>query len=569
MKHEVMDSDGSVAVASEKNMLDHDEGSRLNGSLRFLIYALILLTATGSMIGRLRYTQKMVGDVASPLLSANDKSRWATVRSLNEVGGYEIESYTADPNYSRYWNTIDKVVHQGRGDRLHEYSSKPPLLATLFAGAYWALNRFTGLNFEENWFSVTQILLLLGQILPLVLTFTALAWQLDKIRWRERTISDWGKFFVFACACWGTFVTTFAVTLNNHHFAVIGVYWTLIALMQIRLHGQPSHFWFVVAGLSSAFAAANELPALAWVALTFLLCLVLDFKKCLRASVPAMLIIGFASFGTLLIAHQSLRPPYAHRSDGPSVVEFPEDFADDWAEGFMPTQTRRTLNRHSDKFGFQLSPSTLIEKNRFPMSSSIQQRWVIRDYYRMPWTPNQWRALALTQEKGQDNWQLRTWDNWYDYPGSYWHIGVRGGVDIGEPSPLSYAFHCLIGHHGILTLTPIWALSLLGIVLCFSEKRDWMWFAVLVTIISGVVIGFYLLRPQGDRNYGGQTSALRWLFWLSPMWIVVMIPAAEWLFRWNSGKWLAIILLIFSAASALYSGTNPWVHPWIYQWTLP
>ena len=62
-----------------------------------------------------------------PFLSANDRSRWATVRSLVELGTYEIDQIVAED----LWDTIDIVQHPGKDGELHLYSSKPPLLATL------------------------------------------------------------------------------------------------------------------------------------------------------------------------------------------------------------------------------------------------------------------------------------------------------------------------------------------------------------------------------------------------------------------------------------------------------
>ena len=62
-------------------------------------------------------------------------------------------------------------------------------------------------------------------------------------------------------------------------------------------------------------------------------------------------------------------------------------------------------------------------------------------------------------------------DNWYNYTytvngqeqQSYWLD--RQGIDRGEPSQWTYALHVLVGHHGIFSLTPIWLLSLWGMLL--------------------------------------------------------------------------------------------------------
>lgn len=65
---------------------------------------------------------------AQPLQSANDRSRWATVRALLEQGTYRIDEVRRD----RGWDTIDLIKD---GD--HYYSTKPPILATWIAGIVW------------------------------------------------------------------------------------------------------------------------------------------------------------------------------------------------------------------------------------------------------------------------------------------------------------------------------------------------------------------------------------------------------------------------------------------------
>jgi hypothetical protein len=74
------------------------------------------------------------------------------------------------------------------------------------------------------------------------------------------------------------------------------------------------------------------------------------------------------------------------------------------------------------------------------------------------------------------------------------------------------------------------------------------------------------MRPQEDRNYGGMTSGFRWMFWFAPLWLVVMVPAADRLARSAIGIAFAALLLTISALSASYPTWNPWTHPWIYNW---
>ena len=105
-----------------------------------------------------------------PFLSANDRSRWMTIRSLVEHGTYEIDAIVGQPT----WDTIDMVQHRGRDGELHLYSSKPPLLATLLAGEYWLIHAFTGLTLRDNPYEIGRLMLFTVNILPLVLMYVLL-----------------------------------------------------------------------------------------------------------------------------------------------------------------------------------------------------------------------------------------------------------------------------------------------------------------------------------------------------------------------------------------------------------
>jgi hypothetical protein len=165
-------------------------------------------------------------------------------------------------------------------------------------------------------------------------------------------------------------------------------------------------------------------------------------------------------------------------------------------------------------------------------------------------------------------------DNWYNYTysvngrevKSYWLD--RQGIDRGEPSKIVYAVNCLVGHHGIFSLTPIWLLSLSGAYFWFSSTdRSRRELAALIMGASIVVLVFLIaLRPLEDRNYGGMTSGFRWVFWCAPLWIVMLIPTADRLARTSWGQVLAAVLLSFSVLSASYPTWNPWVQPWLYNW---
>ncbi len=410
-----------------------------------------------------------------PFLSANDRSRWLTIRSLVDHGTFEIDE-VVDANV---WNTIDMVQHRGRDGELHLYSSKPPLLSVVLAGLYWVVQKATGWTLAENPYEVGRTMLLLVNVLPLLLMFGLVA------RWAERFgTTDWGRIFVVAAAAMGTLLSPFAVVLNNHVVAAVSTAISLDAFLRIWFDGERRVRWFALCGGFAAFAAADDLPALSLLALLSAALLAADRRAWLLGFFLASAAIVAAFFATNYAAHASWRPPYMHRSE----------------------------------------------------------------------------TVAG--------------DNWYDYSytiggrerASYWRDPQ--GLDRGEPSKLTYAVHVLIGHHGVFSLTPVWLLSVWGAWLWLrgsdARLKQTAFGVALVTVVC--VLFFIALRPQVDRNYGGMTSGFRWLFWQAPLWLLMMLPAADRAARSRAGMAFALLLLAFSVLSASYPTWNPWTQPWIYNW---
>jgi hypothetical protein len=84
----------------------------------------------------------------------------------------------------------------------------------------------------------------------------------------------------------------------------------------------------------------------------------------------------------------------------------------------------------------------------------------------------------------------------------------------------------------------------------------------LTLYLSVVVIGFYLIKTH---NYGGWTTGLRWLMWLTPFWLLTMLPVADRLACCRGGRLLAYLLLAVSVMSVSYRLWNPWRHPWLFD----
>jgi hypothetical protein len=163
---------------------------------------------------------------------------------------------------------------------------------------------------------------------------------------------------------------------------------------------------------------------------------------------------------------------------------------------------------------------------------------------------------------------------WYDYAGSYWqHVPglIHRGIDWASQreSRAVYAFHMLFGHHGFFALTPLFLLAAGAIVARLLRPRGMMASAIgmvqmLTLAVTVVVFGFYIWFAAA-RNYGGWTSGLRWLIWVTPLWMVSLLPAADWLARRGWGRAIAYAALGLSIVSVNYPVWTPWHHPWLYD----
>lgn len=291
--------------------------------LRRSLYWLLASIAIGATLGRIlavnsvdrvaldaerQQRNPQAPTIQRPFLSANDRSRWCTVRALVEHGSYAIDDIVSQPG----WDTIDMVKHDG-----HLYSSKPTLLPTLMAGEYWIICRLTGASLATRPYEIGRLMLATINLPALAIYLLALARLIERY---GRT--DWGRLFVFAAAAFGTMLTTFAVTINNHLVAAAAAAVTLDATVRIVWEGERRWRWFALAGFAAAFTAANELPALSLAAPALLAVAWRAPRLTLMAALPAAVIVFAASVGTNRIAHGTWTPPYAHRHGEDNWYDF-------------------------------------------------------------------------------------------------------------------------------------------------------------------------------------------------------------------------------------------------------
>ncbi|MHB1422948.1 MAG: hypothetical protein ACYC3I_07100 [Gemmataceae bacterium] len=482
-----------------------------------------------------------------PTFNSNDRSRWAAVRALVEEGTWVVGRH--DPKtgkdsgiiFEDGWQSVDKMRDPAT---LEYYSTKPPLLTFLVACEYWLLKKSFGWSLnDDSRFAVVRVCLLTFNLLP----FAVYLWLLVRLLERWGT-TDWGRIFVVAAACFGTLMTPFLISLNNHTLAACSVVVAVYAAVRILTSPSPlpspptggegiqiipspltgregiqiipspltggegiqiipsppvggegrvrgAWVWFVLAGFFAGFTAANELPA-----------------------------ASFAAGLALLL-----------------LVRFP----------------RRTLMAYA--------PAALV-----PVAA----------------------LLALNYaELGEFNVGYSKFNTeWYQYEGSHWRNvsdQSKRGIDAAKEDKGTYAFHLFLGHHGWFSLTPIYLLALGGMGLGFwrligarsvsegpsalanasgsdgAASRQWAELACATALLSLVVMAYYIYI---SNNYGGWSNGPRWLMWLSPLWLLTLPPIVERLGQRRWGRALCLALLALSVLSAHYWDWNPWRHPWIYNW---
>lgn len=507
----------------------------------------LLIVALGGVIQltRILQVQSATGEV--PFHSANDRSRWCTIAALAVNGTYEIDDVLEirDPETKRRtWYSIDLVRHRGKDGQQHFYSSKPPLLPTIYSWVYMGVRSTTQATLINDTFFVARFMLVIVNLLPL-LAFWALM-----VIWLGKQLDDpWSVVVLSLAVVFGTYLATFASTLNNHLPGAIAVGISLWCIDRVALRDDQRWRWFILAGIATSFGAANELPALGWICAAGVVLLIVSPIKTLGGYLPALLPVGIAFFYFNFAAHGTLIPAYAHRSAGDLLVEIQD------AE---VTADRDLILKTMKDTGIEVSSDVQLREARTPST------WELFDNKSQ-------MQFALVQDGESSSVEVREWGDWYDYQGSYWTSDRKQGVDKGEPDRAKYIFHCLIGHHGIFSLTPFWLVALLGCWAVvknrtssnpFADRQLLIMFVLVAT--SVVVIGFYLARGVEDRNYGGVCSGFRWSFWLIPLWLWLTTRGLQ-IAKSPIARRIIELLVVLSVFSASYAWANPWTSPWLMQ----
>ncbi|MFO0807079.1 MAG: hypothetical protein U0746_00485 [Gemmataceae bacterium] len=256
-----------------------------------------------------------------PTFSSNDRSRWAMIRALVDEGTFALGRRDAMPDGKHKdvgiiaedgWQTLDKVLNP---ETQIFYSSKPPLLPVMVAGEYWLIQKLTGWTLSEKPWRVVCPILLTVNVAPLAVYLVLLSRLIEKYGQ-----SDWGRLVAFAAACFGTYLTTFATTLNNHTVAAVAALMAVYPLLMAD--DGPSLLAVAVSGLFAGLAFSFELPA-ASLLVGLLGVLILRIpRKTLLAFLPAAAIpigtqaaLNYVELGDWKPAYEKLDGPWYRYPD--------------------------------------------------------------------------------------------------------------------------------------------------------------------------------------------------------------------------------------------------------------
>lgn len=223
----------------------------------------------------------------------NSSSRMATVESLVSRGTFAIDG-------SPFSNTVDRVLIDGRS-----YSSKPPVLSVLAAGAYRAFSRITGVTFASDPSASIAFVNIITGVLPYLLMVYFFYRFMIELFGHGRTATLGLIVFSFNFIGLG-----YATDINNHTPAAACLLISFFLAFRIRNRGDSgTGSWLLsgfLAGLASTFEFWGGLFAVSFAVYLF----VHDPRRTLLVFVPAAAFPVAVHFILSVLSTGSLLPVY-------------------------------------------------------------------------------------------------------------------------------------------------------------------------------------------------------------------------------------------------------------------
>ena len=488
------------------------------------------------------------------LLEANDISRWCTVWALLERSTYSIDNCPWEPR------TMDKVYRPSPWESSttapkpkHFYSSKPPMLPTLIAAGLYPVRQIVGLPLDHETLTsrITRNVRVEDKsapggsrielqtpepfkwsmhvvyLKPVLIALNVLPLGLMLVRYRrfldDGSTNDWAWLASLTAFAFGTYLTVFTSTLNNHLVAAWSAFFAVMATVKAINSQTPSRLEFIKAGFFASFCACNELPAASLVAAIGLLLAFKSIRSTATAFVPAVLIplatfflCQYAALGSFIPAYAEFGGEAYEYTGSYWTTPLDLDYFDKHPEPRDVYLTHMLVGHHGI---FSLSPIFIFAF--IGMGARMGRRTD--------------RAIGLAVATVA-----------VIAAGLAWPMYKYGAISISQIS-------------WMIWLIPIW-LWLIPTEIDPESNKGLCQTAWATAFLSLLVVGFYGYKTN---NYGGSTQGLRWLFWLIPLWILFLPDG----FRSGSEnrlyRTMGYAALGVSFLSVGYGMRSPWTHPWL------
>jgi hypothetical protein len=463
--------------------------------------------------------------------SPNDAARWNTIWSLAEHNTYQI--FDTEKEAQRFgvgvqYGTIDKVQRitadvvqplDADGKPVDDpskqvvprfYSSKPPLFPTAVSFLVKAIRPFGPPIVKDDpgkptvgtahmYFKPT---LMIVNVVPLIGFLMLFARYLQR-----EAETDFSWLVCLVIASFGTMMSGYMTTLNNHVMAATSAGLALLLLLPTWYEGRWNPWRLLLGGTMVAWTAANELPAAGFVILALLLTLRRTLIGTLLFFLPPVILIGCAFFYTNYQTFGSYVPAYLQKEL--------YDYEDSYWRAPEKMSAIDALSTPDAKGNYREGPRVPVE--------------------------------ALTKIKQS----------------------LAPSKDSDKPVALflsrDYLLHMTVGHHGVFSMTPIWLFSIWGVLVLLYRGTGWERLVALAWIALTLTVFFFYCCVNTERNYGGFCQGMRWLIWLTPFWLLYLPRGINAVAQSRFGRGLVLFCSFVSIFSAACAWQNPWTYSWIHR----
>ncbi len=439
-------------------------------------------------------------------LTANDISRYCTVWSLLERGTYAIDDCpwqkdTQDKvqKPDPFGRDANRFIQEGPDPPLHFYSSKPPLFATLMAGVLWPARALTGVPLDGT-FEQKRLERNVQKAIP---------GEPGRFEYVKETPPP---------VIWQAYIL---------YFKPVIILFNVVPYLV---------FLVFYARLVDRYAANDWAYALSLVGGAFGT-LLLAFNSTLNNHSVAAYSAFFATYALIRIEEEGGARAWRFAAAGSFAAfcacnEIPAGL-------FALAVALMLLARYPRPTLLIFAPAALV-----PLAAFFATQYLAFGQFR-----------PVYEEFGTKA---------YTYEGSYWNTPLEFDYFNKVPeSKALYLFHMTFGHHGVFSLTPLFLFSIYGCCRNLAVRgRPLRSVSALTLGLTVAMLAFYTWNPKA-RNYGGSTQGLRWLFWMIPLWLVVLPTGLEAGERRKGARWAMLGALGLSMVSVGYALRSPWTNPWI------